>query len=108
MKVKNLAIYLIGGVFMWYFMLNSEIHATVTGVLLAFVIPFGDGSKIYIINYKVFTQTRRFSYPTFICFANTAIVIGSDIVETLTQHYSIGIAMGLVLGKPIGIALLVF
>jgi NhaA family Na+:H+ antiporter len=45
-----------------------------------------------------------FSYPTFICFANTAIVIGSDIVETLTQHYSIGIAMGLV-GKPIGIAL---
>jgi Na+/H+ antiporter NhaA len=36
-----------------------------------------------------------------------AIIIGSDIVETLTQH-SIGIAMGLVLGKPIGIALLVF
>ena len=40
--------------------------------------------------------------------ANTAIVIGSDIVETLTQHYSIGIAMGLVLGKPIGIALFSF
>jgi NhaA family Na+:H+ antiporter len=72
---------------------------------LAFCIPFGDGSKVYIISItKFFTQTVGFSYPTFICFANTAIVIGSDIVETLTQHYSIGIAMGLV-GKPIGIAL---
>jgi Na+/H+ antiporter NhaA len=75
---------------------------------LAFVIPFGDGSKnLYHINYKVFTQTRRFSYPTFICFSKYGNSYRSDIVETLTQHY-IGIAMGLVLGKPIGIALLVF
>jgi NhaA family Na+:H+ antiporter len=68
MKVKNLAIYLIGGVFMWYFMLNSGIHATVTGVLLAFVIPFGDGSKNIISITKFFYTNRRFSYPTFICF----------------------------------------
>jgi NhaA family Na+:H+ antiporter len=39
--------------------------------------------------------------------ANTAIVIVADIVETSTQHY-IGIALGLVLGKPIGIALFSF
>jgi NhaA family Na+:H+ antiporter len=39
---------------MWYFMLHSGIHATVTGVLLAFVIPFGDGSKIYIISITKF------------------------------------------------------
>jgi NhaA family Na+:H+ antiporter len=44
-KVHNLTPYLIGGVFMWYFMLNSGVHATITGVLLAFVIPFGDGGK---------------------------------------------------------------
>ncbi len=48
MKVNNLIPYLIGGVFMWYFMLHSGIHATITGVLLAFVIPFGDGSKTNI------------------------------------------------------------
>ena len=110
MKVKNLAIYLIGGVFMWYFMLNSGIHATVTGVLLAFVIPFGDGSK-KSVSYQLQSFLHKpvgFLILPLFALANTAIVIGSDIVETLTQHYSIGIAMGLVLGKPIGIALFSF
>ena len=45
LKVNNLIPFLIGGILMWYFMLNSGVHATITGVLLAFVIPFGDGSK---------------------------------------------------------------
>ncbi|OMP74315.1 Na+/H+ antiporter NhaA, partial [[Flexibacter] sp. ATCC 35208] len=45
MKVQNLIPYLIGGVVMWYFMLNSGVHATITGVILAFVIPFGDGGE---------------------------------------------------------------
>jgi NhaA family Na+:H+ antiporter len=76
---------------------------------LAFVIPFGDGSKIYIISITKFLHKPvGFLILPLFALANTAIVIGSDIVETLTQHYSIGIAMGLVLGKPIGIALLVF
>jgi NhaA family Na+:H+ antiporter len=73
---------------MWYFMLNS-IHATVTGVLLAFVIPQKS------ISYKLqsfYTQTCSFILPLF-ALANTAIVIGADIVETLTQHYSMGIAL---------------
>lgn len=46
LKVCAMTPYLIGGVVMWYFMLNSGIHATITGVLLAFAIPFGvDKSK---------------------------------------------------------------
>ncbi len=40
LKIRNLIPYLIGGVAMWYLMLNSGVHATITGVLLAFVIPF--------------------------------------------------------------------
>ena len=43
LKVHNLIPYLAGGAAMWYFMLNSGIHPTITGVLLAFAIPFGDG-----------------------------------------------------------------
>ena len=110
MKVTILAIYLIGGAFMWYFMLNSGIHATVTGVLLAFVIPFGDGGK-ETISYQLQSFLHKpvgFLILPLFALANTAIVVGSDIVDTLTQHYSIGIAMGLVIGKPVGIALFSF
>ena len=44
-KVRNLIPYLIGGIAMWYFMLHSGVHATITGVLLAFAIPYGKGDK---------------------------------------------------------------
>jgi NhaA family Na+:H+ antiporter len=40
--------------------------------------------------------------------ANTAIVFSGDIVQILTENYSLGIAIGLVVGKPLGIFLLAF
>jgi NhaA family Na+:H+ antiporter len=40
--------------------------------------------------------------------ANTAIVLSSNIGQTLTQDYSIGIALGLIVGKPLGIFLFTF
>lgn len=110
MKVKTLIPYLIGGVIMWYFMLNSGIHATITGVLLAFVIPFGDGSKksvSYKLQHFLHKPVAFIILPLF-ALANTAIVLGSDIVETLRLHYSMGIMLGLVIGKPLGIALFSF
>jgi NhaA family Na+:H+ antiporter len=110
MKVRNLIPYLIGGVIMWWFMLHSGIHATVTGVLLAFVIPFGNGDKkstSYILQHFLHKPVGFFILPIF-ALANTAIVISSNIGETLAQHYSLGIALGLIVGKPLGIYLFSF
>lgn len=110
MKIKSLIPYLIGGGIMWYFMLNSGIHATITGVLLAFVIPSGDDSKkssSSILEHLLHKPVAFFILPLF-ALANTAIVISSNIVETLEQHYSIGIALGLIVGKPLGIYLFSF
>jgi NhaA family Na+:H+ antiporter len=107
MKIKSLIPYLIGGVIMWWFMLHSGIHATVTGVLLAFVIPFGNGDKkstSYILQHFLHKPVGFLILPLF-ALANTAIVISSNIAETVTQHYSIGIALGLIVGKPLGIYL---
>ncbi|WP_395060182.1 Na+/H+ antiporter NhaA [Flavobacterium sp.] len=107
LKVRNLIIYLIGGIFMWYFMLHSGVHATITGVLLAFAIPFGNGntkSTSYILQHFLHKPVAFFILPLF-ALANTAIVISSNIGETLTQNYSIGIALGLIIGKPLGIFL---
>lgn len=110
LRVRNLIPYLIGGVVMWFFMLNSGIHATVTGVLLAFAIPFGNGgekSTSYILQHFLHKPVSFVILPLF-ALANTAIVIGSDIGETVSQHYSIGIALGLIVGKPLGIMLFSF
>jgi NhaA family Na+:H+ antiporter len=110
LKIRNLIVYLIGGVAMWYFMLNSGVHATITGVLLAFAIPFGNGdekSTSYILQHFLHKPVAFIILPLF-ALANTAIVLSSNIGETLTQHYSIGIALGLIVGKPLGIFLLSF
>lgn len=104
-KVRNLIPYLIGGVIMWYFMLHSGVHATITGVLLAFAIPFGNGdqkSTSYILQHFLHKPISFIILPVF-ALANTAIVLSSDIGEVLAQHYSIGIALGLIVGKPLGI-----
>lgn len=109
-KVHNLAPYLIGGVFMWYFMLNSGVHATITGVLLAFVIPFGDGKKntaSYRLQHFLHQPVAFFILPLF-AIANTCIAIDANWYEGLSHANSLGIILGLVVGKPLGILLFSF
>lgn len=110
LKVNNLIPYLIGGVAMWYFMLHSGVHATITGVLLAFAIPFGKGgekSTSYILQHFLHKPVAFIILPIF-ALANTAIILSSDMGTTLTQNYSLGIALGLIIGKPLGIFALTF
>ena len=110
MKVHSLFPYLIGGVAMWYFMLNSGVHATITGVLLAFVIPFGDGGKktsSYKIQHFLHKPVAFFILPLF-AIANTCIAINSNWHKGLNHPNTIGIIAGLVIGKPLGIWLFSF
>lgn len=109
-KVKNLLPYLIGGVFMWYFMLHSGVHATITGVLVAFAIPFGSGgtkSTSYILQHILHKPVAFLILPIF-ALANTAIVMNGNFAEIVTENYSLGVALGLILGKPLGIFSLTF
>ena len=110
LKIRNVFPYLIGGVFMWYFMHNSGVHATITGVLLAFAIPFGNGneqSTSYQLQHFLHKPVAFIILPLF-ALANTAFVVGSNFTEILSENYSIGIAMGLIIGKPVGILLFTF
>jgi NhaA family Na+:H+ antiporter len=110
LKVRNLIPYLALGVVMWYFMLNSGVHATITGVLLAFAIPFGNGdekSTSYILQHFLHIPVAFFILPLF-ALANTAIILNSDWHYALSHNYTLGIALGLIVGKPIGIWLFSF
>jgi NhaA family Na+:H+ antiporter len=107
LKVYNLIPYLIGGIGMWYFMLHSGIHATITGVLLAFVIPFGSGgerSPSYILQHVLHKPVAFIILPLF-ALANTSLVISANFYQVLLQSNSLGILAGLTLGKPVGILL---
>jgi Na+:H+ antiporter, NhaA family len=110
LKVYNLIPYLIGGIIMWYFMLNSGIHATITGVLVAFAIPFSHGkekSTSYILQDWLHKPVAFFILPNF-ALANTAIIFNTNWHYALSHNYTLGIALGLLIGKPLGITLFTY
>ena len=110
LKIKALPLYLIGGAAMWYFMLHSGVHATITGVLLAFVIPFGSGhenSTSYKLQHFLHKPVAFIILPLF-AMANTCISVGDNWQSGLGQPVSVGIMVGLVIGKPVGIWLFSF
>jgi len=110
LKMRSLIIYLMGGVAMWYFMLNSGVHPTITGVLLAFAISFGDGgekSPSFILQHFLHKPVSFFILPLF-AVANTCIAVGDSWQSGLVAPNSLGIIAGLVIGKPLGIFLFSF
>ncbi len=107
LRVFNIIPYLVGGVAMWYFMLHSGVHATITGVLLAFAIPFGSGSE-QSVSYKLQKILHRpvaFIIIPLFALANTCIPIESGWQQGMTNSVSLGISAGLIVGKPLGITL---
>lgn len=106
LKVTSLIPYLIGGIFMWYFMHSSGIHATIAGVLLAFTIPMRSASPNYSplmdLEGKLHSFSSFFVMPLF-ALANTAIIISGDLGEIFSTDLNHGIMAGLVVGKVIGI-----
>lgn len=111
-RVMSLVPYLLGGTVMWFLMLKSGVHATITGVLLAFAIPFSakeddEKSPSHRLENFLHKPAAFIILPVF-ALANTGIVIGSDWAQDLTSANSVGIVGGLVIGKPLGIMLLSF
>ena len=110
-KVKKHIFYLIPGIFLWYFMHHSGIHATIAGVLLAFTIPTNDSnteiSPLEKLEELLHTPVNYFIMPLF-ALANTNIKFHSGMVDGLFTNFGYGIILGLVLGKVIGINLFSF
>jgi NhaA family Na+:H+ antiporter len=103
--VLGLPFYLIPGILMWYFMLQSGVHATLAGVLLAFALPFGDGSEnspSYRLQHFLHKPVAFGIMPIF-ALANTGIQLSGQWLENLAMPNSLGVFGGLVLGKPLGI-----
>lgn len=106
-RVRFLVPYLIGGILMWYLMLRSGVHATIAGVVLAFTIPFtrirddphGPSQRLEHLLHK---PVAFLILPIF-ALANTGLPIAGDWAASLASPNSLGIMLGLLGGKPIGI-----
>ncbi|MEP7374025.1 MAG: Na+/H+ antiporter NhaA [Chitinophagaceae bacterium] len=110
LKVSKLVFYIIPGVIMWYCMLKSGVHATISGVLLAFAIPFGSGGKkspSYRLQHFLHKPVAFIVLPIF-AFANTGLLLSDGWEDELTTNNSLGIILGLLIGKPLGIILFCF
>ena len=111
LNFKKHIFYLIPGVFLWYFMHHSGIHATIAGVLLAFTIPTNvsttEISPLEKLEQKLHLPVNFIIMPIF-ALANTNIAFKNGMVDGLFSNFGYGIILGLFLGKVIGINLFSF
>jgi NhaA family Na+:H+ antiporter len=107
LKVKNLAAYLIPGLFIWYFIHHSGVHATIAGVLTAFAIPTtpdATESPLEKLEHILVNPVNFVIMPVF-ALANTNIAFEPGMLSGLGTVLGLGIIAGLVIGKPFGITL---
>ncbi|PRD47184.1 Na+/H+ antiporter NhaA [Sphingobacterium haloxyli] len=109
MGVKSLVFYLIPGLFIWYFVHHSGIHATIAGVLTAMTIPLATKGKheppLLKLEHALTTPVNFLIVPVF-ALANTNIRFEDGMLEGLVSPLGIGIILGLMLGKPVGVYLM--
>jgi NhaA family Na+:H+ antiporter len=106
--LKNLAFYLIPGLFIWYFVHHSGIHATIAGVLTALTLPTTADHKESPLEKLEHALTKPVNFliiPIF-ALANTNIRFENGMVEGLFTGLGMGIVLGLIVGKPLGILLI--
>lgn len=104
-RVGSMPVYIIGGLFIWYFIYLSGIHPTLAGVLTAFAMPFKakDGSSpLMKLEHSLTNPVNYIIMPVF-AFANTNIVLDSGLFEGVESSLALGVCCGLIFGKPLGI-----
>ena len=105
LNIQSLWAYLPAGILLWYFLFRSGIHPTLSGVLLAFAIPFNKKNEHQpssILQHALHRPVNFIIIPLF-ALANTAIQLPDTWKSEIFSANSLGIELGLLLGKPIGI-----
>ena len=106
--VTRLAPYLVLGVLLWFLVLNSGVHATVAGVLLAATIPLGAGGTVKNTAPLVRMENCLHLWVTFAVlpifgFANAGVSILGVEPAAFLNPVTLGIALGLFAGKQAGV-----
>ncbi|HGF7478705.1 TPA: Na+/H+ antiporter NhaA [Vibrio mimicus] len=104
--VTKLSVYLIAGLILWIAVLKSGVHATLAGVVIGFAIPLkgnkGEHSPLKHLEHALHPYVAFGILPLF-AFANAGISLQGVSIDGLTSMLPLGVALGLFLGKPLGI-----
>lgn len=107
-KKERLTPYFILGFILWLCIFSSGIHATISGVLLAITLPITKCNKdtlectLIRIEHKLAPYANLIILPLF-AFSNTAIHMNISSIPEGSTKVALGIIIGLVVGKPLGI-----
>ena len=112
MGINKMYVYMILGIFLWYFVLKSGVHATIAGVLLATTIPNTSNnglehSMLKDLEHKLHNFVGILVLPIF-AFFNSDINFADVTLSSVYSPLSLGVILGLLLGKPIGITLFTY
>jgi NhaA family Na+:H+ antiporter len=108
--VSRLPPYLVLGAVLWVFVLKSSVHATVAGVLLALAIPLrpsigrpdDPASPLHRLEHAIQPWSAYLILPIF-GFANAGVSLAGVGPGLLLEPVTLGVALGLVLGKQAGV-----
>lgn len=103
--VKTLPIYWLFGLALWGFMLVSGVHATIAGVLTAMTVPMRDksGNSPLITAEHALKPWVQFAIMPIFALVNAGVILHGAGLDTLLHPIALGVGLGLVFGKPIGI-----
>lgn len=111
LRVLALTPYMLLGVMLWFFVLKSGIHATLAGVALALTIPLRRQghdqagqvhSPLHLLEHLLHKPVAFIIVPVF-GFANAGVSFAGMGLDALTAPVPLGIALGLFLGKQLGV-----
>lgn len=112
--VRRAAVYVALGILLWLFVLFSGIHATVAGVLLALTIPArqrttaeSEPSLLQRMETALHGPVAFVIMPIF-ALANAGVPLGAGVIGAVRTPVALGVILGLVVGKPLGIMLASF
>ncbi len=104
--IKKFPLYLLVGIFLWYFTHESGIHATIAGVLLASTIPHRKNERDFSLLLKMehlLSPYVAFGIMPLFALANAGVVLEGMTFSTMLSPVPLGIICGLFIGKQLGV-----
>lgn len=106
MNVSKGSVYLMFGIALWFCVLKSGVHATISGVIIAFCIPLSTPgnrrSLLRQLEHDMHSMVTFYIMPLF-AIANAGVSLAGSSLNLLKEPITMGVAGGLFIGKPVGI-----